>query len=64
MEDRLEQFEKMLAGVRLQYDDCCTKMEALKADGREKSVSFRQLLAKKLELQNMLIIYRTYGLIE
>lgn len=62
--DRLNQFEGMLADIQNEYRETCTKMEALKAEGKEKSVTFKQLLAKKLELQNILIIYKNHGLID
>jgi len=64
METRLDQFEKMLKSIQDQYAECCEKMETLKAEGKEKTVSFKQLFATKLTLQNVLIIYKNYGLID
>ena len=54
----------MLAAILKQYDDTAEKMAKLKAQGREKSVTYRQLFATKLQLQAMLSYYRTYGLLE
>ena len=61
---RLEAFEAMLASVRTQYADTSAKMEKLKAEGREKTATFRQLMGNKLQLQAMLTLYRLYGLTE
>lgn len=64
MQTRLEAFEAMLAAVMQEYRQTAEKMAALKAQGKEKSVTFRQLMARKLELANMLATYRAYGLAE
>lgn len=61
---RLEAFEKMLAAVRENYDSTVSGMAQLKAAGKEKTVTYRQLMGNKLELQNMLSLYRIFGLIE
>ena len=54
----------MLAAILKQYDDTAEKMENLKAEGKEKPVTYRQLFANKLQLQAMLSYYRTYGLVD
>ena len=59
---RLAAFEAMLAAVEAQYADTTGKMDALKAAGRVKSATYRQLFAKKLNLQDMLTLYEVYGL--
>lgn len=63
-EKRLNAFEDMLAAILKQYDDTAEKMAKLKAEGKEKTVTYRQLFANKLQLQTMPSYYRTYGLIE
>lgn len=63
-EKRLEAFEAMLAAVLDQYDATTGRMAELKAEGREKTATYRQLFAKKMQLQAMLSYYRTYGLVE
>ena len=63
-EKRLKAFEDMLAAILKQYDDTTEKMAKLKAEGKEKTVTYRQLFANKLQLQAMLSYYRTYGLFE
>ena len=62
--DRLEAFEKMLAAVQANYESTVSKMVQLKAAGKEKSATYRQLMGNKLELQNMLSMYQIYGLID
>ena len=64
MKTREERFEAMLRDILNQYDSTVRKMDALKAEGKNKSVTFRQLLSSKLTLQNILAIYKTYGLID
>lgn len=63
-EKRLEAFENMLKTILSQYDSTVEKMAKLKAEGKEKTVTYRQLFANKLQLQAMLSYYRTYGLLE
>jgi hypothetical protein len=63
-EKRLKAFEDTLAAILKQYDDTTEKMVKLKADGKEKTVTYRQLFANKLQLQATLSYYRTYGLLE
>lgn len=64
MQTRLEAFEAMLAAAIQEYRQTAEKMAALKAQGKEKTVTFRQLMARKLELGNLLAMYRAYGLTE
>ena len=64
MSDREEKFEKMLQAVLDQYTDTSEKMKKLKADGKEKTVTYKQLMASKLTLLNILSMYHTYGLID
>ena len=61
---REEQFETMLADVLRNYDDTLLQMERMKAEGRTKCVTYRELLAHKLLLQQVMSIYRRYGLLD
>lgn len=63
-ESRLAAFEKMLAAVEDNLRQTEQKMKKLKEEGKEKSATYRQLMANKLQYQNMLSLYRLYGLIE
>ena len=62
-EQRLKAFEDMLAAILKQYNDATEKMAKLKAEGKEKTVTYRQLFANKLQLQAILSYYQTYGLL-
>lgn len=59
---RLEAFEKMLEEIKRRYISAGEKMSALKAEGKEKTVTFRQLMTDKIMYRNMLSMYRDYGL--
>lgn len=63
-EERLNAFEKMLSDILVQYDLVTEKLAVLKAEGKEKTVIYRQLFTNKLQLQAMLFYYQTYGLLE
>ena len=63
-EKRLAAFEKMLAAIEENYAGIMSKMEALKAQGREKSATYRQLMGNKLMYKDMLSLYELYGLRE
>lgn len=61
--DRLEAFERMLADLQARLAATEERMQALRTQGREKSVTFRQMMGEKLQLQAMLELYRVYGLL-
>lgn len=63
-ETRLEAFEQMLKAVKESYHQTEQKMKNLKEAGKEKSATYRQLMGNKMQYQNMLSLYRLYGLIE
>ena len=39
-------------------------MKELKAEGKEKSATYRQLMGNKLQYQNMISLYQIYGLLK
>lgn len=61
--DRLEAFERMLSDQQRRLAVTEEKMRALRAQGKERSVTFRQLMGEKLQLQAMLETYRLYDLL-
>lgn len=61
-ECRLEAFEKMLTAIHSEYADIVSRMEKLKAEDKVKSVTYKQLMARKLMYTQMLGIYEIYGL--
>ena len=63
-EERLYAFEKMISDILAQYDSVAEKLEVLKAEGKEKTVTYRQLFTNKLQYQTILSYYRTYGLLD
>lgn len=64
MSEREEKFERMLQATLDEYDDMVMKMEKLKAENKMKTVTYKQLMASKLTLQNIISRYEIYGLIE
>ena len=64
MTQRQEQFEKMLQAVQEQYAATVDKMEVLKGQDKTKTATYRQLLGDKLTLQNILSLYKIYGLLD
>ena len=64
MTQREENFEKMLDFVQQKYADAAAEMDKLRAADKTKTATFRQLMGAKLLYQNMLTLYKLYGLIE
>ena len=62
-EKRLEAFENMLSSIQKQYEDTEVKMAELKSEGKEKTTTYRQLMANKLRLGDMLAMYKLYDLL-
>lgn len=63
-ESRLEAFERMLKAVQENYHTADEKMKQLKAEGKEKTATYRQLMGNKMQYQSMLSLYEIYGLLE
>ena len=63
-EKRLKAFEDILTAILKQYDDVTEKTAKLKAEGKEKAVTYRQLFANTLQLQATLSYYGTCGLLD
>ena len=64
MSEREERFERMLQEIQAEYASIEQKMAVLRAEGKTKTVTFRQLMGNKLMYQSMLTMYRDHGLIE
>ena len=56
-EKRLERFEKMLQAVQTEYKRIVRQLEELKEKGKVRSVTYQQLLTRKLTYQNMISMY-------
>ena len=63
-EKRLEAFEKMLSAIEENYAGIVSKMETLKAQGKERSATYRQLMGNKLMYKDILSLYELYGIRE
>lgn len=64
MTEREEKFEKMLQAVQEQYAATVEKLAILKDQDKTKTATYRQLLGDKLTLQNILSLYKIYGLLD
>lgn len=62
--ERIEAFERMLSDVRKQAACEAEQMERLKAQGKEKTATYRQYLGNRAFYRMILEKYREYGLIE
>lgn len=60
----MESFEKMLKAILSQYNSTVEQMNKLKTEGKEKTVTYRQLFANRLQYRTVLSYYRTYGLLD
>ena len=64
MSEREEKFEKMLQATLDEYRITVDKMERLKSENKVKTVTYQQLMATKMTLQNLISRYEIYGLLE
>lgn len=62
-DDRLKAFESMLESIQTDYEFKSAEVARLKAEGKEKTVTFKQFLADKLLYQRMLSLYEEHGLL-
>ena len=60
--ERLGRFEDAWACLEARRTEVTDRMEALKAQGKQKSAQFRELFAEKLTIQNTLTLWETYGI--
>ena len=63
-EKRLKAFEDMLKAILSQYNSTVEKMVKLKAEGKEKTITYRQIFTNKLQYQTILSYYGTYDLLD
>ena len=62
--DRLQAFETMLQDILDRYEQEKRTMDALKAQGREKTATYRQYLGNRLMYNRILDLYRQHGLMK
>lgn len=59
---RLAAFEAMLAAVRENHAQTDEALRRLREQGKEKTATYRQLMGNRMMYQNLLSLYRAYGL--
>ena len=62
--ERLEAFEAMLKTVLEQYESERATMDQLKAQGKEKSATYRQYMGNRLFYNQLMELYKKFGLLE
>ncbi len=62
--DRLEAFEKMRASIQQKAEYEKQQMDILKAEGKEKTATYRQYAGNRMIYKTLLDKYREYGLID
>lgn len=62
-QDRLQAFEAVLAEVQQDLAFKTNEIEKMKAQGKEKTATFKQYLADKLLYQRILSLYEKHGLL-
>ena len=60
--ERLAAYEAMQRFVEERYAQAVERMAQLKAQGREKSAAYRQMMGDKIQFQSVLNLYKLYGL--
>ncbi|MGI6215739.1 MAG: hypothetical protein ACOYIT_07705 [Christensenellales bacterium] len=61
--DRLEAFELMLKDIQTQCGKEKKAMDELKAQGKEKTATYRQYFGNRMMYSRILDIYKQYGLL-
>ena len=62
--ERLQAFEEMLKDILAQSEREKIVMDDLKAQGKEKTDTYRQYMGNRLMYSRLLDLYRKYGLLE
>ena len=62
--ERLYAFEKMLSEIQKQASYEKEQMDRLKAEGKEKSATYRQFFGNRMLYKMMLDKYKEYGLLD
>ena len=62
--DRLAAFERMHADIQKQSENEKEQMEKLKAQGKEKSATYRQYFGNRMLYKMLLDKYQQYGLMD
>ena len=61
--DRLQAFESMLEDIVKKADEEKQIMDDLRQQGKEKTATYRQYLGNRLMYNQMIALYKKYGLL-
>ena len=62
--ERLAAYDRMYADLLRERDKVLADMEKLRAAGKNKGVTYQQLMAQKLTVQNLIGRFEIYGIKE
>ena len=62
--DRLRAFENMLEEIRVQADAQQKEMDRLRAEGKEKTATYRQYMGNRLMHSRIHDLYKQYGILD
>ena len=62
--DRLQAFEAMLSDIQAQCEREKKAMDELKAQGKEKTATYRQYMGNRLMYSRILDLYKQYGILD
>ena len=62
--ERLARYDRLLADLQAERDKIVSDMARLREQGKTKTVTYQQLIANKLLVQNLLSRFEIYGLSE
>ena len=60
--EKLKAYEAMRENVIDRFNTASDKMVKLKAEGKEKSVTYKQLMAEKMTMQKIMSMYDIFGI--
>ena len=60
--ERLAAYDRMYADLLREREQVLSNMERLRAAGKNRGVTYQQLLAQKLTVQNLIGRFETYGI--
>ena len=60
--EKIKAYEAMRENVIERFNTASDKMVKLKAEGKEKSVTYKQLMAEKMTMQKIMSMYDIFGI--
>ena len=62
--NKLDKYESMKDYILESLDETVIKLDELKKEGKDKTATYRQLTARKLNLQNVVSFYKMFDIID